>query len=72
MGQTTIFNFVDAGKSAKLFVVIEDLPEFVDVDLSTKGPYKKGDIITRGEVTDRMLEILLQRGAIIPPDKEKK
>ena len=66
VGQTTIFNFVEPKKNVDEFIAVEDVPEFIDVDLSTHGPYRKGDIIKRGEFSDRMLEILLQRGLILP------
>jgi hypothetical protein len=67
VGQTTIFNFVKS-KKTKEYIVIEKLPQFVDTDLSYRGPYKKGDIIRKGDVTDRMLEILLERGVILPKE----
>ncbi len=65
MGQTTIFNFVEKPKS-KEYLVIERIPQFVDVDLSYKGPYFKGDIIKEGEVSDALIRTLLYRGFIVP------
>lgn len=66
MGQTTIFNFIGQDGGADAFEVVVELPEFLDVDLSVRGPYRKGDVIKRGDVTDRMLEILVERGWIVP------
>lgn len=66
MGQTTIFNFMDIGKMYSEYIIVEDLPEFVDVDLSHRGPFRKGETIKKGDVSDVMIEILLKRGLITP------
>ena len=61
--QTTIFHFVNTDGKGK-YLVLQDLPQFLDVDLQPKGPFNAGERIPEGVISERMAELLKKRGLI--------
>ena len=41
-----------------------DIPEFMLSNLTTAGPFKKGDLVSKNVLPDEVWRVLLMRGAV--------
>ena len=61
--QTNLLYFTETDGKGK-YLVLQDLPQFLDVDLEPKGPFYAGEKIPKDVISERMAELLKRRGLI--------
>ena len=68
MPQTSILSFlkVKNRKKAAAYLFKRDIPEIMGPDLERYGPFRKGDLVSEGELPTEVWNVLMRRGAVRP------
>lgn len=70
MVQTSLLGWVVEKKRKEkevrhVYLFLRDLPQIMLPDLSTAGPFKRGDLVTEGMMPQEVWRVLLRRGVVI-------
>jgi len=68
MPQTSILSFVKVKKRKKVTVYLfkRDIPKIIGPNLERYGPFRKGDLVSKGALPEEVWRVLLVRGAVRP------